>query len=391
MREDPAPHPEAEPSVLGRSIWEAIGTESWSFDRFMARALYDSVHGFYVASNPVGRQGHFLTSPSLSGLFGDLLADQVAEVWQILGCPARFDLVEAGAHHGVLASDILRTLQAKYPALWDATKLWLIEPLDLLRKQQQASLSPPPRGIEWVADPSDFVPRSLEGFFYANELFDSLPVRVLRFDGREWLERRVARGDRVGEFVWVDSLARGGELASEIKKLPLPQVPDYTTEICLGAPAWAAAITHAFGRGILLAIDYGMTEDDLYRPERIEGTLRTYRDHRTGLDPLARPGEQDLTTDVNFTALARSVRLAGGSLLGFTDQHHFLINVARERLENWDATWPPTDAQKFARAFQTLAHPTMMGSRFKVMGWQTGLASSARIRGLGCPQEEAML
>ena len=118
--------------------------------------------------------------------------------------------------------------------------------------------------------------------------------------------------------------------------------------------------------GWVLLIDYGYSRAEYYRPERTAGTLSAYARHERVSDPLADPGEVDLTAHVDFTSLAERAESCGLRLSGFTDQHHFM--VALGRLHFPDDAAPSPEMERELRAFKTLMHPNLMGTSFKVLG-----------------------
>lgn len=305
------------------------------FRDFMARALYEPGHGYYASGRArIGREGDYFTSVSVGPLFGALLARQFAEVWEKLGCPADFTLVEQGAHDGTLAADVLAALPAEMPA-----RLTIIEPSPHWRALQREKLAT--RDVHWVESVDALEP--FTGIHYSNELIDAFPVHLVhRVDG-VLRERAVAlEGDR---FVFTD----------------VPPSTDglHEGEVNLAAQEWLAALAPKLTRGVVFIIDYGYT-----RADPRTDTLEAIAAHRR-VDPLENPGQADITAQVDFTALAAGSDL---DVLGFTDQHHFL--VALSRLHFAEGVRPdPGDM----RAFQTLSHPTMLGRAFKVLALGRGV------------------
>ncbi len=314
------------------------------FRDFMARALYDPQHGYYASGRAkIGRKGDFFTSVSVGPLFGALLARQFTEIWEKLGRPADFTLVEQGAHDGTLAADVLSALPAGFP-----DRLTIIEPSPHWRALQEAKLAG--REVRWVESVEALEP--FVGIHYSNELLDAFPVHLLhRVDG-EWHERAVAvEGDGFG---WVDVSLSDDRLREHFGGSVA------TREINLEALDWIKALAAKVIRGVVLAIDYGYTRADL--PPN--GTLEAIASHRR-VDLLTAPGEADLTAHIDFTALASA---SGLDLLGFTDQHHFLTGLARLHFVEGERPDP-----RDMREFQTLSHPTMLGRSFKALALGRGL------------------
>lgn len=306
-----------------------------TFHDFMARALYDPEHGYYASGRArIGRKGDYFTSVSVGPLFGALLARQFAEVWEKLGRPEDFTLVEQGAHDGTLAADVLAALPPGMPA-----RLTIVEPFAHWRALQRTKLAA--HDVRWVESVHALEP--FTGIHYSNELLDAYPVHLVhRVDG-VLRERAVALEG--GRFVFTD--------------LPLSDPHLHESETNLAALDWLRTLAPKLTRGLVLIIDYGYT-----RLDPRTDTLEAIAAHRR-VDPLASPGEADITAHVAFSALAAATDL---DVLGFTDQHHFL--VALSRLHFAEGTPPdPRDA----RAFQALAHPTMLGRTFKALALGRGL------------------
>jgi SAM-dependent MidA family methyltransferase len=361
-----------------------------SFARFMELALYCPVHGYYETKkdNP-GRHGDFYTSVGVGELFGQLLAFQFAE-WleqlRIADCQLR--IVEAGAHDGRLAKDILAWLQLKRPKLFGQIEYWIIEPSPRRQEWQKKTLEQYSSHVRWFAsfhsiatDNSQSAIRNpqLNGVIFSNELLDAMPVQRFGWDAakKTWFEWGVAVGG--GKFIWAripDTLApQSGERAgargfdpSSILNLPpslLEVLPDgYTIETCPAAENWWREAAGILERGKLMTIDYGLTAEELFSPDRLRGTLRAYFHHHASDDLLANVGEQDLTAHVNFSAIQSAGESVGLRTEMFSTQSQFLTRILEKASkDNSLGKW--TSAQ--ARQFQTLTHPEHLGRAFRVL------------------------
>lgn len=345
----------------------------------MAQALYHPELGYYErAAARIGRGGDFYTSVSVGRVFGELLARRFA-AWlgQLPG--ERLAILEAGAHDGRLAADILATLRSCAPELIRRTTYGLIEPSPRRREWQAQTLREFASQVTWFASLDELAPDSIAGVIFGNEFLDALPVHRLGWDApaRGWFEWRVGwAGDRFG---WVRPPASttgatlvtplAGALKSEFGDWLEPELqaalPDgYTLEVRPAATAWWRQAAEALRSGRLVAIDYGFTAAEALRPERTQGTARAYTKHQHADDLLAMPGEQDLTAHVNFTPLIAAGEAAGLTTAGLISQASFLVAAAEaagegETFGRWTA------AQR--RQFQTLVHPAHLGERFKVL------------------------
>lgn len=331
------------------------------FRRFMERALYDPAHGYYASGRAaIGRGGDFFTNVSVGPFFGRLLAEQFAEMWERLERPERFTLVEQGANRGDFAADVLDAAARFHPAFGAALRCVIVEPFAANRRRQAERLAGFPGRVSWHESLEALPP--FTGVHFSNELPDAFPVhRVVRREG-QWREQYVTLGS-ADAFAWTDGPLSDPRLESRLPRLP--EIEGYRSEINLEAPAWLRTVAARLERGYALVADYGFSRDDYYLPERTDGTLAAYRRHELRGDPLAGPGEQDLTAHVDFTALALAGREAGLALAGFADQHHFLAALGRLVLP--DVTDPgrlTPERRKQQREFATLMHPGLMGRGF---------------------------
>jgi SAM-dependent MidA family methyltransferase len=344
------------------------------FERFMELALYHPDGGYYarVRHTQIGRRGDFWTSPSLGPLFGRLLALQFTEVWELLGKPHPFYLVEQGAHKGELAADILETIAEVSPAFWSAARYRIIEPKEPWRTVQAETCSQ--RGVsdrvEWSPSLKEGEPIA-QGIFFCNELLDSFPVHRVLYDGREWKEFYVAC--REGRFDWLLGPLSTPVLIRHLEELPLPRILNYTTEVNLRARGWLYEVSQGFRQALFFLIDYGYNTPEYYSPFRKTGTLAAYRSHRRCEDLLEAPGEQDLSAHVDFGTLARWGEELGHQTLGWADQGPFLVGVASKYLGQKDFL---LDLPRSARVFHMLVHPEGFGRTFRVLIQAKGVATA---------------
>jgi SAM-dependent MidA family methyltransferase len=352
-----------------------------SFARFMELALYCPVHGYYETKkdNP-GRNGDFYTSVGVGELFGQLLAFQFAE-WleslRIADCGLR--IIEAGAHDGRLAKDILTWLQSNRPELLDQIEYRIIEPSARRQEWQGETLrefAPRVRWFDSLKSISSPIPKSsrpagrnptLSGVIFSNELLDAMPVHRFGWDAqnKKWFEWGVAVDGE--KFVWARLPV---DFQSSIFHLPsspelLAVLPDgYTIETGPAAESWWREAANVLERGKLMTIDYGLTAEELFSPGRLRGTLRAYFRHHAGDDLLGNVGEQDLTAHVNFSAIQAAGESAGLKTEHFSTQSQFLTQIlGKASKDDSFGEWNT----KQARQFQTLTHPEHLGRAFRVL------------------------
>lgn len=343
-----------------------------SFARFMELALYCPETGFYERDpQRIGRSGDFYTSVSVGSLFGELLAFQFAE-W-LEASTQQFHVVEAGAHDGQLASDILTWLREGRPGLFAKLDYVLVEPSQRRRAWQRTKLDEFAGHVRWLDALEDMSPDGIHGIIFSNELLDAFPVHVLRWDALERRWREWGVGLRGSRYTWermttnVASWNRDLELAGfEMPPSLARHLPDgFTVEISPGAARWWQTAAGILRRGKLFTIDYGSTFEELLSPQRAGGTLRAYSRHRVVQDVLAKPGEQDLTAHVNFTQLRNAGAEVGLQSENLLTQGQFLERIAAAALMRKEALvdWTPPRL----RQFQTLVHPQHLGSTFRVL------------------------
>ncbi len=373
-------------SDLAHELRERIASEGpLRFDAFMREALYHPQHGYYTSGRAqVGREGDFLTSPSISPLFGRLLARQAAELWEALGKPDPFRIIEQGAHHGQLMGDLIQAVASQHPDFGHAARWTVVEPAPALRREQHNRLGD---GVGHVVAIKDLAP--CPGIHLSNELLDAFPVRLVErtVDGT-WIDLHVAI-DPSG-FALQPGSTRA-ELSTDCLDALALLPPGARTEIREGLGEWFADIARALPRGAVLTLDYGHSRAEYYRPGRLRGTLAAYRHHRRIESPLDGPGQTDLTAHVDFTALAGSARAAGFEVAGFADQHHFLLGLARADFARWEAD--PHDPRGTAerRALQTLTHPGVMGTDFHAALFTRGIDPSEEFSGFGLENRRSLL
>jgi SAM-dependent MidA family methyltransferase len=346
------------------------------FARFMELALYCPVHGYYETKkdNP-GRHGDFYTSVGVGELFGQLLAFQFAE-WleslRIADCGLR--IIEAGAHDGRLAKDILAWLQSNRPELLNQIEYWIIEPSARRQKWQGETLrefAPRVRWFDSLQSISSPNPKSsrpagrnpkLSGVIFSNELLDAMPVHRFGWDAqnKKWFEWGVAVDG--GIFVWAKIQPSAFSLQPSALESVLPD--GYTIETCPAAEDWWREAANVLERGRLMTIDYGLAADELFSPSRTRGTLRAYHRHHASDNLLANVGEQDITAHVNFSAIQAVGESVGLKTEIFSTQSQFLTQILEKAAkDNFLGKW--TSAQ--ARQFQTLTHPEHLGRAFRVL------------------------
>ncbi|MBI4326413.1 MAG: SAM-dependent methyltransferase [Chloroflexi bacterium] len=353
---------------------EMTGRGAITFARFMELALYCPGLGYYESPGiQVGRRGDFYTNVSVGRLFGELLAFQFAGWLEESGAGSG-QLLEAGAHDGQWAADILNWLLQWRPEILARLEYWILEPSERRRLRQQETLAPFKERVRWFSSWAELPATGVRGAIFSNELLDAFPVHRIGWDAarQQWFEWGVSEaGDH---FAWarlpVDAHAQSLEsdrvswpkLPSEVQAM----LPDgFTTEMGLAAQAWWRQAAQSLAEGRLLTIDYGLETEQFLAPQRAQGTLRAYHRHHAIADLLAMVGEQDLTAHINFSDLRRVGEEAGLETAELTAQATFLTRIAEKTWRSNAGFGEWTSAR--VRQFQTLTHPEHLGRSFQVL------------------------
>lgn len=356
-------------NLKDRIAQEIATSGPMTFAHFMEVALYDQEAGYYAAGRAkIGRLGDFYTSVSVGPIFGEILASQFLEMWEHLGRPADFTLVEQGANDGRLAADIRAALQAT--PLHDVRYIF-VEPSATLRQEQRTKVAAGD-WVDKVEDLPDFV-----GVHFSNELFDALPFHLAESDGETWQELFVSGSADDLTFT------RGNpspDIVDVLHRYPLPE-PGRLVEIRVSHQSLLAAISRKLQHGFLLMIDYGMSTEVRMAPHRSRGTFACFKDHRRDDFPLQDVGEKDITAHVDFSEFLRDASAVGFDVVGFNDQHRFLVGAAEELLRAMDGQPQTAESQKRLRQLQTLLHPETMGRNFHAVALSRNLATPPSLRG----------
>lgn len=312
-------------------------------DEYMQICLLHPQHGYYATRDPFGAAGDFTTAPEISQMFGEMVGLALAQSWLDQGAPAPFTLAEIGPGRGTLMADILRAIRV-VPGMAQAARVTLIEASTHLRKLQRDRLGDGIRHLDSVAN----LPEQ-PLFLVANEFFDALPIRQFQRMPEGWAERIIALDD-------------AGHLTMG---LAAPQAADDAApaglirETCPSAPLIAGAVAGLIARqgGAAIFIDYGGWDG-------FGDTFQALRRHRPE-DPLAHPGEADLTAHVDFAPLARAAMAAGARASRLLPQGGWLMSLGiAERARRLQAAGDKdalsalhrlTDADEMGQLFKVLA------------------------------------
>ena len=324
---------------------------------YMNLCLFDARDGYYATRPAIGADGDFITAPMISQMFGEMIGVWVAQVWQAMGAPSVFRLVEIGGGDGTLMSDIRRVL-SRVEGLAAAAEIVMVEPSAPLRAKQQARLAEA-RFVPQVADLPDDLPLIL----VANEVLDCLPARQFIKAEKGWHERCVGLVD--------------GDLAFGLVPVDADMAPTYPA--ATGDLIEVSAAQGRFVRelallirktsGAALLIDYGRD-----RPGPGDTLQALHRHTKRG--PLEAPGEDDLTVWADFELVRKMAVVTRVKSSAIVTQAQFLATMGIEARLAALIGQNPTRADTLKRQYERLMAPDQMGDLFKVftMAYPVGIA-----------------
>lgn len=369
----------SKPELVAAIREEIAARGAIPFARFMELALYHPQYGYYTSpGEKIGWKGDYYTSSSVHPVFGELLGRQLIQMVSALE-EREVTLVEVGAGKGTLCYDILNFIQREAPEFFSRLRYVIVEGSRFLKEKQIAWLSPLfPKQLRWEEE----IPSDLIGVVLSNELLDAFPVHRLRVASDSIQEMYVDwKDDRFAEIL---SPPSSSELPAYLNRLDLHFDRPAELEINLRALEWIRRAARALRRGYVITIDYGYPAESLYSARRPKGTLLCYYQHTANDDPYLHVGEQDITAHVDFTSVAKAGEEEGLSLIGFTDQTHFLMGLGiAQRMEGPSAKMneSPEARQEFLAMKQLMA-PEKMGKIFKILIQGKKIPSGIQLDGL---------
>jgi len=359
-------------STLAARLRERIRSEGpIPFCDWMRAALYDPQDGYYCRTdrNKWGREGDYRTSPERSSLFAATFARYFAGLYEDLGRPAQWTIVEAGAGDGRFAGRVLQTLQRSFPDVFTATSYVIDEASSHSQSFARERLQPFADRVEFKKlgdakiDP---------GVVFSNELLDAFPVHRVTIQENRLHEFYVNVGEN-GNFEWLlgapprNSSAR---LLEYFKGCGIEPGEGQVAEVNLEIEEWLHRVAAKMRKGYVVTVDYGLAAEDLYSsPANQNGTLRGFHQHEFVADLLARPGEQDLTATVNWSFVKSVGARLGLEVVEFERQDRFLL--AAGLLEQLDAESrqckDDTERLRISTAAREMILPDGMASHFQVL------------------------
>jgi len=319
---------------------------------YMGLCLTHPSKGYYKNSDPLGAGGDFVTAPEISQMFGELVGFFVVNLWQQMGSPKDFNLLELGPGRGTLMADVLR-VACRAEGFRDALDLRLFETNPALISEQNARLEP--YGPKWI----DAFEKVGQGplLVVANEFFDALPIRQFVRMGDAWHERMVGLSEGKRSF----GLNPTPIPASAMPEAVAQAETNSVFEVGLASGEVMKRLAHIISTqgGAVLAIDYG------YGRTQTGETLQAVRRHKYA-DVLDAPGETDLSAHVDFEALGTLATKAGLAVQPLATQGEWLARMGiNDRAKALSAANPGSSSE-IASAKARLTAPDQMGELFKV-------------------------
>lgn len=354
-------------SSLKQKIIERIRSEGpINFETFMEMTLYYPGLGYYTKdSTKIGRTGDFYTSPHLHSIFGAMIGKQMMEMWELIGRPEIFHVVEMGAGMGYLAKDMLEYLSGsksndkRQKDIFEHLKYTIVELNLAVKTKQQELLSEFMDKVNWISNLNEL--ESVTGCFLSNELLDAFPVRLVEMDN-EIKEIYVSlNGD---DFVEI-KMPCTREVEEYFREFGIELPKGFRTEANLKIKSWLKEVSNKLFKGFVLTIDYGYPAEDYYSEDRNRGTLLCYHQHQINENPYQNIGEQDLTAHVNFSSLKKWGDELGLKTIGFCPQGTYLVSLGIDEVIN-EIYGDSPDFFEIAK-IKGLILPQGMGESHKVM------------------------
>lgn len=350
-----------------------------SFRDWMQLALYDEREGYYCRPDRVrqGRAGDYRTAPETSPLFAATFARYFAKLFAELGSPSALTIFEAGGGSGEFAEGTLTNLRSRHPQVFAATHFVIDEVSAAARAQAAARLSE-------FADRLTFQPLSQvkapvgAGIVFSNELIDALPVhRVMMRNGKL---RELCVGLNESDFVWVEC-DLDARVADYCRRTDLHLAENRIAEINLDAEDFVSRCATTLERGFVITVDYGDERGELLSaPHRREGTLRAFHRHELMADALARPGEQDLTTTIDWTQMRETGERVGLKTLRHERLDQFLLREGLlDETEMLTHQRSDADALRLRTSAREMVMPNGLAASFQVLVQEKRLGGNAEV------------
>jgi len=326
-----------------------------ALDEFINQALYNPKDGYYMKSNPFGKNGDFITSPNISILFSEMVSIWCISFWQNLKCPKKINLIELGSGNGQMIYDMINSFK-KFPKFHKSCNFIILEKSPYLKKIQKKKLKN--FNVKWIKNLNEI--KKGKNIFIANEFFDALPIKQFFKINNKWMERFIKLDKNNNKaFMNMDSSIKklekkiGFKISNKQKTIEYsPLALEYLKNI-------SKKITDK--KGALLIIDYGYLED------LMKDTLMAIRKH-TVSNLFKEFKNSDITYKLNFKLLEKITKILKLKCQGITTQRNFLINLGiQQRAEIIARNLPFSKKADIYYRLKRLIDKSQMGDLFKVM------------------------
>lgn len=337
-----------------------------SYATFMEWALYDKDYGYYMKDKiKVGKEGDFYTSSTIHPIFAKLFGKVFIEIVEKENLP--FWLCEFGAGNGSFAKDVLEEIKMLSPTLFSDMKYIIVESSPFHRECQKEILSSFPNVeiYENIRTLKSFYPK-FNGIIFSNELFDAFPVHVIQKEESNLNEIYVTVVN--GELKEKIEICTNSQIIHWLDEFGPELAPGQRIEVPIAMNAWIKDIASWINKGLIVTIDYGYTKEEWTMPERMDGSLRGYYQHKLISNPLLYPGDMDLTTHIHIDAVIEIGEKYNLNQVLVQGQDRFLLSagILNYLQDNFDPN-PFSEKSKQNRAIRSLITDGSMSKGFKVI------------------------
>jgi len=328
----------------------------FTLDKFIDFALYDKDNGYYVKKNPFGKKGDFITSPNISILFTEMIAIWIISLWEFLGRPKEFNVVELGAGNGEMAKDLIKTFE-RFPNFKNSYKLNIFEKSKSLIELQKKKLKL--YKVKWIKNLEDV--SDIPSIFIANEFFDALPIKQFLKTNDIWYEKKIECRDNGLKPKFFEERVNVSKIK---KKLGLDiflnqNFVEFSPSLFEYLKIISKKIT--LNDGGILIIDYGNWE------KKMRDTLKSFSKHKPN-NLFENIGKSDITYDINFQSLKKILNSFDLKINGSSTQKSFLLNMGiLERAEIISKNLTFSKKADIYYRLKKLIDKKEMGEIFKVL------------------------
>lgn len=353
-------------SKIIRTLIEKSGPIT--FAEFMELALYHKEFGYYTSGTAnLGKKGDYYTSPHVHCSFGEVIARFSTSVYEKL-TNSDFTIIEFGSGNGLLALDILNSIKTHNTDCYKRLKYILIERSPESQQLSKQTLREHKGKARWISSVRELKKEGITGLIISNELVDSFPFHRVKVKNGKLLEIFVSFNAE--GFYEILGKPSTDHLTSYFKNVNLKLDEGQEAEINLKAKNWFNEINYFLSKGIILTIDYGYLNKELYKSSRHNGTFLCFYKNTINENPYTNIGEQDITAHVDFSYLMEVGQSKGLNTLKYTTQGQFLIDWGiLDIYERYTTTEKISDKNLITStmAIKNLFLPTHMGDKFKVL------------------------